>query len=509
MKDYFLFIKIIYYDIITAEMIYMKKNLTMNEMFKGYLNYSNDEYSRIWKDALIVVDTNILLNFFRYSKDTRKILFDIFDKLKARLWIPYQVGKEFFKSKNKVMVNSYNEYDSLLKTLNKTFDEALNEINKKKNTQLKCKEKIQEIIKSNIKEIEHLLINEKNEKVPKFKENDVEEKILNLFNECIGEDFDSEEYETIKKEGINRINNKIAPGYKDSSKSENGDYYIFYSLIKKAKNDNKDIIFITDDVKEDWFNEYNGEKHGGNNELLNEFYEKTGKLLMIYTSDGFVKAYNKNIENKLPDENLIKELINIRNEKSLINNRLLLNKNNYYFSNIINNYKKILNNSSNDINKTDIIEDLYFAIEHLDISNYKKNILQKELIKINKSRDYSNNSELLDILNHILFYYEKISNNNLLTNIKHNYIIQVSELSKSTSNKHFEFICNKVAENINKNLDILKTDKNYNFDIIFKLENALEDINSFMNGDHLKRKDIINDIKDIISAIDDKTNSKI
>lgn len=91
----------------------MKKKLNMTEIFKGYSDYSEDEYKNIWEKSIIVVDSNILLNFYRYSEETRNNIFKILEKLKDRLWIPYQVGKEFFDNKNKVMVNSYNEYDTL------------------------------------------------------------------------------------------------------------------------------------------------------------------------------------------------------------------------------------------------------------------------------------------------------------------------------------------------------------------------------------------------------------
>ena len=37
---------------------------------------------------------------------------------------------------------------------------------------------------------------------------------------------------------------------------------IYGAIIQKAKQDAKDVIFITDDEKEDWFNKYNGDTYG-------------------------------------------------------------------------------------------------------------------------------------------------------------------------------------------------------------------------------------------------------
>lgn len=96
----------------------MEENkMTMTRMFKGYTNYTIEEYKNVWENGLIVVDTNVLLNLYRYSDDTRKKMLDIFGQLKKRLWIPYQVGYEFYKNKDNVIAEACKEYDDLLKKL--------------------------------------------------------------------------------------------------------------------------------------------------------------------------------------------------------------------------------------------------------------------------------------------------------------------------------------------------------------------------------------------------------
>ena len=150
---------------------------SMIELFKGYTNYSEDEYKRIWESAIIVVDTNILLNFYRYSEDTKKEMFKILTNLKDRLWIPYQIAKEYFKNKNNVMVNSYDEYTKLSNSLKDLFDTSIKKINTRKNSQLKCKSEIVKILEESTKRVEELLLKEKEGKKPTFEENKVENKI--------------------------------------------------------------------------------------------------------------------------------------------------------------------------------------------------------------------------------------------------------------------------------------------------------------------------------------------
>ena len=292
--------------------IQKESQVNMIELFKGYANYSESEYKSIWKDATIVVDANILLNFYRYSPETKKLYIEILKKLKKRLWIPYQVGFEFYKNKDSVMNSSFKIYDSLGNDINSAINKIKNTINQQKNKQLKSKKELLTCIDNFQKQMEEYISNEKKEKEEICSENSIEQEVLSLFNNCIGAPFFGEELDNVKKEGLRRFKENIPPGYKDDSKEENGDYYIFYSMIKYAKDTNKNIIFVTDDEKEDWFDKIDGKTIGGRKELLQEFYESTGNLLLIYTSEGFLKAYNKNIDCNSIDEEAIDEVRHIR-----------------------------------------------------------------------------------------------------------------------------------------------------------------------------------------------------
>lgn len=417
-----------------------EKKITMTEMFKGYSSYSEEEYKRIWNNALIVTDTNILLNFYRCSEDAKNEIFKILAANKNRLWIPYHVGQEYFYCRNKVMSSAYNEYDDMISSFKKKFEEARGIINKRKNNQLECKSKIYNIIDDSLEQIKKLLLDEKDKKKPKFQKNEIEDEIIKIFDRCIGENFEEQEYEKVKKEGDRRLREKIPPGFRDEDKEENGDYYIFYSLIRKSKNDNKDIIFITDDVKDDWFNIYKGEKHGGRNELLNEFYKETGNLLLIYTSDGFLKKYNENKSepDKAKMDKIIKELINIR-KKEYIKEKAYL---------------------SHPSDREEVLNYLSSMVRKLDISDFQNLELYKKS-SIFKRNNYSD-SDILKLLKFIALennkdrYPDEKYKNRLLDDIKNHYLIFISELESCKSNEEQEKIYKEICNCVRKHLKILE-----------------------------------------------------
>lgn len=58
------------------------------------------------------------------------------------------------------------------------------------------------------------------------------------------------------KEGEHRYKSQTPPGYKDSKKdgvSKYGDLIVWAETYEYAASNNKNIIFVTDDVKEDWW----------------------------------------------------------------------------------------------------------------------------------------------------------------------------------------------------------------------------------------------------------------
>jgi hypothetical protein len=64
----------------------------MHELFPAFYDLSDDEISKLWREGIVVFDTNMLLNVYRYNDETRDRFFEILDRLTTRIWIPYQVA---------------------------------------------------------------------------------------------------------------------------------------------------------------------------------------------------------------------------------------------------------------------------------------------------------------------------------------------------------------------------------------------------------------------------------
>jgi len=180
-------------------------------------------------------------------------------------------------------------------------------------------------------------INEWNEKQPDVRSSDnIRKKIDEFFDEKVGDSFtEQKELEEIFKEGEERYKNNIPPGYKDENEKKNkpnftyaglnyipmyGDLIIWKQIIAKAKTENiKSVIFITDDVKEDWW--YILDSHGRKEigvraELREEIYRESdiSSFEVLRTTD-FMKSGKEFLELDVHEESITETKSKIESKK--------------------------------------------------------------------------------------------------------------------------------------------------------------------------------------------------
>jgi hypothetical protein len=71
--------------------------------FEGYRTATDSEYRRLLTSGLIIPDTNVFLNLYRYNDHTRGDLLTVLSGLGNRLWVPRQVMEEFWRNREGVL----------------------------------------------------------------------------------------------------------------------------------------------------------------------------------------------------------------------------------------------------------------------------------------------------------------------------------------------------------------------------------------------------------------------
>src|SRR4028118_1076185 len=96
----------------------------MKDLFPGYYCLSKDEFDELWENCVFILDTNSILNLYRYNEETRTDFIDVLRKIENRLWIPHQVALEFQENRTSVI----NEQENKLETIKKLLTQAESDI---------------------------------------------------------------------------------------------------------------------------------------------------------------------------------------------------------------------------------------------------------------------------------------------------------------------------------------------------------------------------------------------
>jgi uncharacterized membrane protein len=297
----------------------------MKDVFKGFYSIDSEVLKELWKDekTLFVFDTNVLLNLYGYAKQTRDDFFSILDAVNDKLWIPYHVGLEYQRRRLSIIKNEkvvFNEIESNLDKIQKVFKGDFEKLALKRrfpklfeNTE-KLEKEINKSISNYKKSVQHW----DNEQPCVRSHDEIRDKLNDFFHEKVGEKPEDQKWlDELYIEGKDRFKNKIPPGFKDAGKSNGDDETHFYNeglnyerqygdlilwkqLIKKSQNDNvENVIFITDDAKEDWWYKINsnGKKTiGPLAELQSEIYRESNiKNFHMYSTSMFLEDGKSNL----------------------------------------------------------------------------------------------------------------------------------------------------------------------------------------------------------------------
>ncbi len=77
-----------------------------------------------FRQALVVLDTNVLLNLYQYTPGARDEVLEALEKVKLRLWLPYQVGLEFVQGRHRVVANRADDLKRSPQVVNEKIQQA-------------------------------------------------------------------------------------------------------------------------------------------------------------------------------------------------------------------------------------------------------------------------------------------------------------------------------------------------------------------------------------------------
>ena len=299
----------------------------MKSLFPEFKVLTNKEYRDAWKQGVLVFDTNVLLNFYRYQATTRDELLNVLKSLSKRIWIPHHVALEFYRNRPGVISEQHNKYKQVRDIVNGSIEELHNRISnlnlKKRHSLIKTDDlqsKINEAMKDFFEELKALEDNNQ----PPLSQDFIKDTIESLFEGRVGPGPQDQKYiDSLYKQAQTRYDLKIPPGFRDKEKDKNqpdeylhggivykrkyGDYLVWTQMLDQAKADKVSwLIYITDDRKEDWWAKGDSNKIiGPRPELIDEAISHGGvQHFLMYSPEQFLSHAKQMLKASISDETL-------------------------------------------------------------------------------------------------------------------------------------------------------------------------------------------------------------
>lgn len=261
----------------------------MRDAFRAFYTPSDKEFEQIWSNGVLVLDTNTLLNFFRYTSKTRDEFLSVLKKFNDALWIPHQVGLEFHRRRLGIIHETSSAFDKV----NQSVEKAKNEVTKtlngyKHHPSINRAELLSELEELFASFTENLDTKKREHEETITQGRVVDEtfqQITDLFSGRVGDGFDDEYIREIHAEGKSRYEKKIPPGFQDGDKPEDtryGDLLIWKEMLRAGAEHKRPMIFVTDDAKDDWWWIEHGKTLGPRVELVDEYWKAAEQRIYFY-----------------------------------------------------------------------------------------------------------------------------------------------------------------------------------------------------------------------------------
>lgn len=292
----------------------------MVDLYKKYY-LDSETIKEILQNGIVVFDTSALLDLYYYSSETRNEIFNkAFNYLKGRLWIPAQVYFEYLKNKSKVSEKPILSYERLLTKQSKDGGYVNSIVDKTKMLQGQSLGEIKNQLtdfSTKTAEFQTRIQKEIEKKITELQSNLLPDNVNNAIESSfqIGKEYSFSKMMEIAREGSFRYSEEIPPGYEDGKEKTGlqkyGDLFVWNQILDCAKSKQKDFIFVTNDVKIDWYEE---DKRTPRFELLKEFREQANKRIWLLSMKNFIYHVNLLLDDQI-HENVLQDIDSVQDEK--------------------------------------------------------------------------------------------------------------------------------------------------------------------------------------------------
>ena len=266
-----------------------RRIVNMRSQFAGYYYPTADEYALLWREGLICLDANVLLDLYRFNAETRREFIKILHSVKDRLWIPHQFALEFQRNRLSTIHSVKEKPERLLNDFQTTLAEIetrILDLEIDKYGLDLAHDNILAKLKQAQSDITDAISRVKDSMVDASSTDEIRDELDILLDGRVGPAHENQaSLESQLAEAAHRYESQIPPGFEDANKGQDGsDIYYFNGIKYEGKYGDligwmqiidhvreevpTGVILITSDRKRDWWQKEDGRYHGPHPELV-------------------------------------------------------------------------------------------------------------------------------------------------------------------------------------------------------------------------------------------------
>jgi hypothetical protein len=282
----------------------------MRSGFREWYPPTPEELQRLWTDAVIVLDSNVLLGLYQYPPSALEEFLSVLEAVRERLWLPHQAALEFHRNRELRIPEQWQVLDRIsreIENLSSSLDSLglpefhptleMDEFEARRQDVREALEALADHVRAAREKTPELTALEILTRDPLF------DRITSIFEDRVGEPFSAEDLRQCCREGESRYAAEIPPGFKDREKDQRvryNDVVIWKQTLRMSTSAEPDArrpaIFVTNDRKDDWWRRRHGAILGPRTELIREYMDEVGQDFHMYTPSGFLEAARQHLE---------------------------------------------------------------------------------------------------------------------------------------------------------------------------------------------------------------------
>lgn len=292
----------------------------MKSEFKEYYAPDAADYGALVKTGLIVLDANVLLDLYRLPRTTAEALLSTLEKIKGRVWIPYNVGLEYQRNRLDAIVQSKKRLDDLLAKGKKHLAEIEREVLglefDKRGMESEANHLV-DAVRVASTQLEALASRAKQDQISAGLKDPLRDKLDELLAGRVGDRPQDQEWlESLYLEGEKRYAARLPPGYGDAKKAgltheggltyklQYGDLVLWRQLLMHVRASSaSQVVLVTNDSKPDWWTEVEGRTVGPHPQLIEEMRRVGGATsFWIYNLAQFIEQARIHVDSRIPEK---------------------------------------------------------------------------------------------------------------------------------------------------------------------------------------------------------------